>query len=64
MITVAVLLLPVLSLLLFGLDQVEDRWVMRPSRSCRHARVRRRRRVFQIRHRPPAVAELPATHRR
>ncbi|MEW2273890.1 hypothetical protein GTY41_22805 [Streptomyces sp. SID685] len=44
MITVAVLLLPVLSLLLFGLDQVEDRWVTRPSKPST-ARVRRRRRV-------------------
>ncbi|MFJ8098142.1 hypothetical protein [Streptomyces griseofuscus] len=43
-ITVAVLLLPVLSLLLFGLDQVEDRWVTRPSKPST-ARVRRRRRA-------------------
>ncbi|MFF7976021.1 hypothetical protein [Streptomyces sp. NPDC007905] len=39
MITVAFLLLPVLSALLYGLDQVEDRWVTRPT-AARHARRR------------------------
>ncbi|MGW2732289.1 hypothetical protein [Streptomyces sp. NPDC001494] len=39
MIFVALLLLPALSLLLFGLDQVEDRWVTRRT-SARHARRR------------------------
>ncbi|MFF9606290.1 hypothetical protein ACF1GY_29040 [Streptomyces sp. NPDC014684] len=37
MITVALLLLPALGVLLFGLDQVEDRWVTRPT-GARHAR--------------------------
>ncbi|MEU2356443.1 hypothetical protein [Streptomyces misionensis] len=46
MITVAVLLLPVLSLLLFGLDQVEDRWVTRPSKP-RAERPHRRRRAWR-----------------
>ncbi|MFB0614428.1 hypothetical protein [Streptomyces sp. AGS-58] len=43
MIIVAVLLFPVLSLLLYGLDQVEDRWVLRPpaSRRSRHRRESR-----------------------
>ena len=44
MIAIAVLLLPVLSILLIGLDQVEDRWVVRPPGS-RHARPRRRHRA-------------------
>ncbi|MFF3634588.1 hypothetical protein [Streptomyces sp. NPDC002250] len=39
MIFVALLLLPALSLLLFGLDQVEDRWVTRRT-GARHARRR------------------------
>ncbi|MGW2492002.1 hypothetical protein ACWCV9_32925 [Streptomyces sp. NPDC001606] len=64
MIIVASLLLPVLSLLLFGLDRVEDRWVVRPpsspqdrpaagqarSPASRHARPRRRRRFGIGRH--------------
>ncbi|WBO68327.1 hypothetical protein [Streptomyces camelliae] len=41
MIIVAVLLLPVLTFLLFGLDQVEDRWIARPP-TPHHARRRRR----------------------
>ncbi|MGV4981236.1 hypothetical protein ACVB8X_21415 [Streptomyces sp. NRAIS4] len=45
MITVAVLLLPVLSILLYGLDQVEARWITRPPtphqvRPHRHRRMR------------------------
>ncbi|MER5860974.1 hypothetical protein ACFV2Z_21205 [Streptomyces sp. NPDC059688] len=44
MTVIAVLLLPVLGILLYGLDQVEDRWVVRPPRS-RHARPRRRHRM-------------------
>ncbi|MEU1462196.1 hypothetical protein ABZ467_16130 [Streptomyces sp. NPDC005727] len=39
MIFVALLLLPALGVLLFGLDQVEDRWVTRPT-GARHARRR------------------------
>ncbi|MEU4037557.1 hypothetical protein [Streptomyces collinus] len=39
-VTVALLLLPVLSVLLYGLDQVEDRWVTRTAPSARHARRR------------------------
>ncbi|MFC9926186.1 hypothetical protein [Streptomyces sp. NPDC127190] len=57
MIIVAFLLLPVLSLLLFGLDLVEDRWVARPpasrptrSQASHHARPRRRRRFGIGRH--------------
>ncbi|MEU0007269.1 hypothetical protein ABZ079_24060 [Streptomyces sp. NPDC006314] len=49
MITIAVLLLPVLSILLYGLDRVEDRWVVRPPTS-RHARPRRHRRARAGRH--------------
>ncbi|MCS0604860.1 hypothetical protein NX794_27130 [Streptomyces sp. LP11] len=49
MIIVAVLLLPVLSALLYGLDQVENRWVVRPP-GARHARPRRRRRLGAGRH--------------
>ncbi|WP_333777969.1 hypothetical protein [Streptomyces sp. IBSBF 3136] len=40
MVTVALLLLPVLSVLLYGLDQVEDRWVTRTAPAARHARRR------------------------
>ncbi|MGW7524162.1 hypothetical protein [Streptomyces sp. NPDC054783] len=44
MITIAVLLLPVLAILLFGLDRVEDRWILhrptRQTRSHRHRRVK------------------------
>ncbi|MFD9096726.1 hypothetical protein [Streptomyces collinus] len=40
MVTVALLLLPVLSALLYGLDQVEARWVTRAAPSARHARRR------------------------
>ncbi|MEV6834077.1 hypothetical protein AB0N17_06075 [Streptomyces sp. NPDC051133] len=51
MIIVAVLLLPVLTALLFGLDQVEDRWVLRSGTSTsRHARPRRRLRLRARRH--------------
>ncbi|WP_445281470.1 hypothetical protein [Streptomyces sp. DSM 118148] len=39
MVTVALLLLPALGVLLLGLDQVEDRWVTRPT-GARHARRR------------------------
>lgn len=39
MLVVALLLLPVLSLLLYGLDRVEDHWVTRPP-GPRHARRR------------------------
>ncbi|MGW0284557.1 hypothetical protein ACWDXT_15770 [Streptomyces sp. NPDC003236] len=39
MVLVALLLLPALGVLLFGLDQVEDRWVSRPA-GARHARRR------------------------
>ncbi|MEU6776699.1 hypothetical protein [Streptomyces sp. NPDC046759] len=49
MITVAVLLLPVLSILLYGLAQVEDRWVLRPP-VARHARPHRHRRMRVGRH--------------
>ncbi|MEU9475900.1 hypothetical protein [Streptomyces sp. NPDC048191] len=49
MITVAALLLPVLSMLLYGLDQVEDRWILRPP-SSRPARPRRHRRMRWGRH--------------
>ncbi|MEV6056090.1 hypothetical protein [Streptomyces sp. NPDC052107] len=44
MITVAVLLLPVLTILLFGLDQVEDRWILRPP-TARRTKPRRHRRL-------------------
>ncbi|MCC5477657.1 hypothetical protein ACFV2N_07345 [Streptomyces sp. NPDC059680] len=48
MIAIAVLLLPVLAILLFGLDQVEDRWILhRPTsqtRPHRHRRVKLGRR--------------------
>ncbi|MGW0417070.1 hypothetical protein ACWDZX_38450 [Streptomyces collinus] len=40
MVTVALLLLPVLSVLLYGLDRVEDRWVTWAAPSARHARRR------------------------
>ncbi|MGJ5749184.1 hypothetical protein [Streptomyces puniciscabiei] len=43
MITIAVLLLPVLTVLLFGLDQVEDRWILHPT--ARHTKQRRHRRM-------------------
>lgn len=43
-ITVALLLLPVLSLVLYGLDQVEDRWVLRRP-AARRPRHRRRTRA-------------------
>ncbi|MFI9808721.1 hypothetical protein ACIHEJ_30925 [Streptomyces sp. NPDC052301] len=49
MIIIAVLLLPLLTVLLFGLDQVEDRWVLR-SGTSRHARPRRRLRLRARRH--------------
>ncbi|MFG2606344.1 hypothetical protein ACGFT2_22755 [Streptomyces sp. NPDC048514] len=46
MIIIAVLLLPVLSVLLYGLDQVEDRWVARPpGPGSRHARPGKQRRT-------------------
>ncbi len=48
MITVALLLLPVLSLLLYGLDQVEDRWLLRASKA---RRPRHRRPTRAGRHR-------------
>ncbi|MGW0212750.1 hypothetical protein ACWDZ8_46345 [Streptomyces sp. NPDC003233] len=44
MITIAVLLLPVLTLLLFGLDQVEDRWILHPP-TTRRTRPHRHRRM-------------------
>ncbi|MER6026060.1 hypothetical protein [Streptomyces sp. NPDC001851] len=52
MITIAVLLLPVLSILLYGLDQVEDRWILRPpaARHSRHRRLRRTNRTQAGRH--------------
>ncbi|GGU91644.1 hypothetical protein GCM10010260_27570 [Streptomyces filipinensis] len=42
MIIIALLLLPVLSIVLYGLDQVEDRWILRPpaARRSRHRRLR------------------------
>ncbi|WP_251091842.1 hypothetical protein [Streptomyces sp. Caat 7-52] len=43
MIVVAVLLLPVLGVLLYGLDEVEHRWVLRPSRVHRPRHRRRTR---------------------
>ncbi|MEU2923918.1 hypothetical protein AB0D42_12380 [Streptomyces sp. NPDC048304] len=49
MITVAVLLLPVLSILLYGLDQVEDRWFVRPP-AARKAKPHRHRRMKVGRH--------------
>jgi hypothetical protein len=48
-ITVAVLLLPVLSILLYGLDQVEDRWFVRPP-AARKAKPHRHRRIKAGRH--------------
>jgi hypothetical protein len=48
-ITVAVLLLPVLSILLYGLDQVEDRWFVR-SPEARKAKPHRHRRMRVGRH--------------
>ncbi|MFF7356041.1 MULTISPECIES: hypothetical protein [Streptomyces] len=49
MIIIALLLLPVLSVLLYGLDQVEDRWILRPP-AARHSRHRRLRRTKADRH--------------
>ncbi|MQY36435.1 hypothetical protein SRB17_44360 [Streptomyces sp. RB17] len=49
MITIALLVLPVLTVLLFGLDQVEDRWILHPP-TARHTRPHRHRRLRVGRH--------------
>ncbi|MFF3517768.1 hypothetical protein [Streptomyces sp. NPDC002573] len=60
MIAVAVLLLPLLGLLLYGMDRIEDRLRGSP-RGARHAR-RRHLRLVHSTSRPRDPADRPSRH--
>ncbi|MEU6366515.1 hypothetical protein ABZ876_12405 [Streptomyces sp. NPDC046931] len=61
MIAVAVLLLPVLGLLLYGMDRIEDRMAGR-RRVARHARGRHLRLVHSSTRRPRDPADRSPRH--